>query len=226
MPCRTGSATVSLTSGWRKPARARNPSIRSTDSATSAASGIGALEFEPALRRSTTKAKKLEIDRLVELANRALDERANLAGRLDGKNDADALEDVLSVGTSAGGARPKAVLAWNPKTGEFRSGQLDVDEGFERWLLKFDGVQNSREQGTGRSRRVRPDRIRLHQHGARCRHHDVGMPAPPRGRPQPLHDEKVRSRSCRPKAPHAVTRRDAAFRLQRPIGLIPTSRPS
>ena len=107
--------------------------------------GIGALEFEPALRRPT-KAKILEIDRLVELANRVLDERANLAGRLDGKNDADALEDILSVGTSAGGARPKAVLAWNPKTGEFRSGQLEADEGFEHWLLKFDGVQNSRDR--------------------------------------------------------------------------------
>ncbi|MCY3702110.1 MAG: type II toxin-antitoxin system HipA family toxin [Rhodospirillales bacterium] len=107
--------------------------------------GIGALEFEPDLRRRTG-VKKLEIDRLVELANRVLDERANLAGRLDGKNDADALEDILSVGTSAGGARPKAVLAWNPKTGEFRSGQLEVDEGFEHWLLKFDGVRNSRDR--------------------------------------------------------------------------------
>ncbi|MCY4591306.1 MAG: type II toxin-antitoxin system HipA family toxin [Alphaproteobacteria bacterium] len=104
--------------------------------------GIGALEFEPALRKQT-RAKRLEVARLVELANRVLDERADLAGRLDGKNDAGALEDILSVGTSAGGARAKAVLAWNPKTGEFRSGQLDADEGFEHWLLKFDGVSNN-----------------------------------------------------------------------------------
>ena len=104
--------------------------------------GIGALEFEPGLRRQT-RAKKLEVASLVDLANRALDERANLVGRLDGKNDAHALEDILSVGTSAGGARAKAVLAWNPKTGEFRSGQLDADEGFEHWLLKFDGVADS-----------------------------------------------------------------------------------
>ena len=54
----------------------------------------------------------------------------------------DALEDILSVGTSAGGARAKAVLAWNRETGEFRSGQLDADAGFEHWLLKFDGVSN------------------------------------------------------------------------------------
>ena len=50
------------------------------------------------------------------------------------------------VGTSAGGARAKAVLAWNPETGEFRSGQLDSEQGFEHWLLKFDGVSNNRDK--------------------------------------------------------------------------------
>ena len=107
--------------------------------------GIGALEFEPALRRRT-RANTLEVARLVDLANRVLDERANLAGRLDGKHGAEALEDILSVGTSAGGARAKAVLAWNPNTGEFRSGQLDAGPGFEHWLLKFDGVSDSRDK--------------------------------------------------------------------------------
>ena len=107
--------------------------------------GIGALEFEPRLR-TQTRAKKLEVARLVDLANRVLDERANLAGRLGGENDAEGLEDILRVGTSAGGARAKAVLAWNPKTGEFRSGQLDTDAGFEHWLLKFDGVSNNRDK--------------------------------------------------------------------------------
>ena len=117
--------------------------------------GIGALEFEPVLRRQA-RAKRLEVDRLVNLANRVLEERANLAGRLEGEDDSDALEDILSVGTSAGGARAKAVLAWNPATGEFRSGQLNADEGFEHWLLKFDGVSGNRDrepadpQGFGR----------------------------------------------------------------------------
>ena len=106
--------------------------------------GIGALEFEPALRKQT-RARKLEVARLVDLANRVLDEPANLAGRLDGEDNAEPLEDILSVGTSAGGARAKAVLAWNPKTGEFRSGQLDADAGFEHWLLKFDGVSNNKD---------------------------------------------------------------------------------
>ena len=107
--------------------------------------GIGALEFEPALRRRT-RASTLEVARLVDLANRVLDERANLAGRFDGKHDTEALEDILSVGTSAGGARAKAVLAWNPNTGEFRSGQLDAGPGFEHWLLKFDGVSDNRDK--------------------------------------------------------------------------------
>ena len=108
-------------------------------------SGIGALDFEPALRRRT-RAKKLKVARLVDLANRVLDERANLVVRLDGETDAEALEDILSVGTSAGGARAKAVLAWNPKTGAFRSGQLHTDDGFEHWLLKFDGISNNSDR--------------------------------------------------------------------------------
>ena len=103
--------------------------------------GIGALEFDPALRKQT-EAKKLEVARLVDPANRVLGERKNLAEVLDGENDAEPLEDILSVGTSSGGARAKAVLAWNPETGEFRSGQLDADAGFQHWLLKFDGVSN------------------------------------------------------------------------------------
>jgi len=107
--------------------------------------GIGALEFEPVLREPTIT-KKLEVDQLVELANQALDERASLTGRFDGKNDTKPLEDILSVGTSAGGARAKAILAWNPGTGEFRSGQLDADTGYEHWLLKFDGVSNNRDK--------------------------------------------------------------------------------
>lgn len=107
--------------------------------------GIGALEFEPTVRK-VTRSKKLQVAQLVDLANRVLSERENLAGRLGGEDDAEALEDILSVGTSAGGARAKAVLAWNRDTGEFRSGQVKVDEGYEHWLLKFDGVSNNRDK--------------------------------------------------------------------------------
>ena len=107
--------------------------------------GIGALEFAPTVRKAT-RSKKLEMAQLVDLANRVLSEREDLAGRLGGEDDAGALEDILSVGTSAGGARAKAVLAWNRDTGEFRSGQVKVDEGYEHWLLKFDGVSNNRDK--------------------------------------------------------------------------------
>ncbi|MYC88919.1 MAG: type II toxin-antitoxin system HipA family toxin [Gemmatimonadales bacterium] len=106
--------------------------------------GVGALEFEPALRSG--KGSEVEIAQLVDLANRVLDERGRLAGRLGSDGDGEALEDILSVGTSAGGARAKAVLAWNPETDEFRSGQVDAEAGFEHWILKFDGVANNRDR--------------------------------------------------------------------------------
>ena len=104
--------------------------------------GLGALEFQPAVRRRDRR-EEVEIARLVDLANRVLDERGRLSGRLD---DSEALEDILSVGTSAGGARAKAVLAWNRNTGEFRSGQVDTRAGFEHWILKFDGITGNRDR--------------------------------------------------------------------------------
>ena len=107
--------------------------------------GIGALEFEPADRGRDLR-RAIEIAQLVDLANRVLDDRVRLAGRLSGGNDRWALEDILGVGTSAGGARAKAVLAWNPRTGEFRSGRVDTAAGFEHWILKFDGVANNRDR--------------------------------------------------------------------------------
>ncbi|MFV1948983.1 MAG: type II toxin-antitoxin system HipA family toxin [Anaerolineales bacterium] len=108
--------------------------------------GMGALEFEPAYLGPPSSTKEIEIDQLVKLANKILAERANLHGIFTGEDDRDALEDILRVGTSAGGARAKAILAWNPKTNEFRSGQVDVDSGYEHWLLKFDGVTNNRDK--------------------------------------------------------------------------------
>ena len=104
--------------------------------------GLGALEYQPAESRGNRRGE-VEIARLVDLANRVLDERRGMSGRLD---DSEALEDILSVGTSAGGARAKAVLAWNRNTGEFRSGQVDTKAGFEHWILKFDGITNNRDR--------------------------------------------------------------------------------
>ena len=91
--------------------------------------GMGALEFHPVLKRTAGQPSEVDFSRLVTLANQVLDERSNLTGRLTSSDDAAALENILQVGTSAGGARAKAVLAWHPETGEFRSGQLDVGSG-------------------------------------------------------------------------------------------------
>ena len=107
--------------------------------------GMGALEFEPAapLGRPLDEQRSVEIDRLVELANQALSEKLSLHSSVD---DEDALRGLISVGTSAGGARAKAVVAWNDDTGELRSGQVDAPAGFEYWLLKFDGLTDNRDR--------------------------------------------------------------------------------
>ncbi|MCX6875969.1 MAG: type II toxin-antitoxin system HipA family toxin [Verrucomicrobia bacterium] len=106
--------------------------------------GMGALEFQPATR-SDAPDELVEIGRLVELANAILSERDHLRTKL-GSDDAKALASILRVGTSAGGARAKAVIAWNPVTHEVRSGQTPMAPGFEPWLLKFDGVHGNRDK--------------------------------------------------------------------------------
>lgn len=108
--------------------------------------GMGALEFHPTILQSERRSRTIEIDALVDLANQVLNARADLHGVLAGEDDRDMLEEILRVGTSAGGARAKAVLAWNPTTGEFRSGQIPADAGFTYWLMKFDGVSNNRDK--------------------------------------------------------------------------------
>ena len=108
--------------------------------------GMGGLEFKPALRISHSGTDEIEVAKLVELSNKILDQRAGLAGIFNGNDDREAMEDILRVGTSAGGARAKAILAWNPTTNEFRSGQVKIPSGFEYWIMKFDGVSNNRDK--------------------------------------------------------------------------------
>jgi len=105
--------------------------------------GMGALEFEPATTGPREKASDVDIAKLVELAGRILSERESLGGVFTGTDDRETIEDILRVGTSAGGARAKAILAWNPETNEFRSGQIEATDGFEQWLMKFDGISES-----------------------------------------------------------------------------------
>ncbi len=108
--------------------------------------GMGALEFYPVTGPSAEKGDVIEVKELVELASKILSSRGKIKGNFKGKKRSEALERILNVGTSAGGARAKAVIAWNPTTGEVRSGQLDAPDGYEHWILKFDGVEDNKDK--------------------------------------------------------------------------------
>ncbi len=110
------------------------------------ARGMGALEFAPSLGPEPSPRRNLEVGELVTLASEVLSRREDLAGSFAEGRREEALRDILSVGTSAGGARAKAVIAWNPQTQEVRSGQVDPGEGFGHWLLKFDGIRGNRDK--------------------------------------------------------------------------------
>lgn len=104
--------------------------------------GIGALEIRPSFRNEDVKASSLEIDSLVDIAGKILNSRADFQSNLTGEEQS-ALSDILKIGTSAGGARAKAVIAFNSKTGEVKSGQVKAPAGFSYWIIKFDGVHDS-----------------------------------------------------------------------------------
>jgi serine/threonine-protein kinase HipA len=105
--------------------------------------GMGALEFEPSIGLRDSKSKHLDIDSLVSLASKILTQRENFSSNLSDE-ESEALKNILRVGTSAGGARAKALIAWNSQTNEVKSGQVDAGPGFTYWLLKFDGVSNNK----------------------------------------------------------------------------------
>ncbi len=120
--------------------------------------GMGALEFQPAIRRESDRSLPVDVAELVELAAAALAQKQRLDAHFTGdeREDLEAMRDILRVGTSAGGARAKAIIAWNQDTGEVRSGQVQAPLGFGYWLLKFDGLAGNRDkdvedpQGYGR----------------------------------------------------------------------------
>jgi len=115
--------------------------------------GMGALEFEPVVPKSANQSTKVEIGSLAEVAQQILSGRQLFQAELS-HDEQKALSDILKIGTSAGGARAKAVIAYNPQTGEVRSGQADAPEGFSQWLLKFDGVVDSQFGATSGYGRV------------------------------------------------------------------------
>jgi serine/threonine-protein kinase HipA len=103
--------------------------------------GMGALEFEPVTLRENKQPFSIEIESLVDIARKILSKREAFTTNLK-KDEEKAMLEILKIGTSAGGARPKAVIAYNAKTGEVKSGQTKVPGGFEHWLIKLDGVSD------------------------------------------------------------------------------------
>src|SRR5690606_20115057 len=101
--------------------------------------GMGALEFEPSTVTPNSKTSLLELSSLIEITRKLLESRGQFETHTD-HDMQDVLLDILRMGTSAGGARPKAIIAYNEATGMIRSGQTLQEPGYEHWLIKFDGV--------------------------------------------------------------------------------------
>ncbi|MVZ63747.1 type II toxin-antitoxin system HipA family toxin [Sphingobacterium humi] len=104
--------------------------------------GMGALEFEPSTLTTKSSGKSLELSDLIETTMKLLDNRKQFEAHTD-HDMQDVLLDILKMGTSAGGARPKAIIAYNEATGMIRSGQTLQKQGYEHWLIKFDGVNDT-----------------------------------------------------------------------------------
>ena len=111
--------------------------------------GMGALEYEPAVSSLVEESSQIQVSELVELASMVLSNRKNLKVVLeecDKRKLTESLKHIISMGTSAGGARAKALIAWNPKTNEVRSGQIETNSDFEYWLMKFSGVSGNKDK--------------------------------------------------------------------------------
>ena len=104
--------------------------------------GMGAMEIEPAFPKGSDRAARVELDELVKIANDILSGRKEFSASLT-EDEEKAMSDILKMGTSPAGARAKVLIAYNPVTGEVRSGQSAAPEGFSHWLLKFDGVTDA-----------------------------------------------------------------------------------
>lgn len=103
--------------------------------------GMGALEFHPVVREIRSgRSEVVELERLVEFAGKILQRRHKFGTDL---KDSKGFNELIHVGTSAGGQRPKAIIAFNEKTLELRSGQVSAPPGFEHWIIKLDGVSNN-----------------------------------------------------------------------------------
>ncbi len=104
--------------------------------------GMGALEFEPTIVGEYKRSVAIELDSLVDVARSMLRSKQDFVRNLQSEEEK-TMRELVRIGTSAGGARPKAVIAFNERTGEVRSGQTKVPQGFAHWLIKLDGVSDA-----------------------------------------------------------------------------------
>lgn len=108
---------------------------------------MGGLEFVPIIKSAKLNYEgDVDLGALISLANEVLAKRSSLDTSLDEFHKAQTIKQILQVGTSAGGARAKALIAWNPLNNKIRSGQADIKKGFEHWILKFDGIDQIQDK--------------------------------------------------------------------------------
>ncbi|MCD4683969.1 MAG: type II toxin-antitoxin system HipA family toxin, partial [Bacteroidales bacterium] len=105
--------------------------------------GMGALEYYPTNYKPNTIKKDIELGNLINLVEKVLDDKRNFTANLE-ENEEQVLAELITVGTSAGGQRPKAIIAYNRNTGEIRSGQVDTPNEFEHFIIKFDGLKKGK----------------------------------------------------------------------------------
>lgn len=105
--------------------------------------GMGALEYKPSKKMDKTESDTLAIEEIVKLATRIISEKKE---RVVPVKDENLLSQILMIGTSAGGARAKCLIAYNEITGEMKSGQVRLEEGFTSWLMKLDGVDGNADK--------------------------------------------------------------------------------
>jgi serine/threonine-protein kinase HipA len=108
--------------------------------------GMGALEFAPSEQRALNNSE-IDLNDLVQLCNAILSEKTQQQGHYDGNDMEQTVADMVMIGSSAGGAKAKAVIAWNPDTGSIKSGQLDSGSGYQHWIIKFDGITADGQYG-------------------------------------------------------------------------------
>lgn len=103
--------------------------------------GMGALEFKPSIDWAPEITESLEIEELVKYVAKIKDKHGNFI-ETDIKNNRESFNRLVSIGTSAGGARPKAIVGWDKSNDTFYSGRVDLPEGAEHWIIKFDESNN------------------------------------------------------------------------------------